>query len=831
MPPLKRAFESTKIYSDYEPTSSAFSLPIPGYDATTSSRLEISSAEAWNDFERLRSEYSPPAPPAPRETHYSQDGFAGLALLSQNTPSCAGNITSRSCTDSMMNVNSAGLGMRDDLVNSRKDCASTGYSEETSISLSSRSIRTIPVESKNHCVPDLQLLDTDLWGKFHKQQNEMIITKSGRCLFPCLRFKAVNLDPEAIYSIHLDFEMTDPRRFRFCNGRWSPVRRLARISDGSDEDSEPSKSLSQEFYIHPSIYQKGSDWMKTLISFSKVKLSNKLPELSANHLKTSIRNVDNVSENSHIFHVMSFHKYHPRIHLIQRSRHSHAVISSRSFTFDRTDFVAVTHYQNYRVNDLKKGFNPHAKGFRNKTKQAAPRHKRLSKSNQGPDSFPPTSQKALNLQKKSRIDSSSSDNESCLSDCDDSENEEPGIEDECYDPSRNDIGISRKKNIALAEGDKPKRVSIRIRQLDKNSRSIVTIPIAKSITQKRGLPEVTSGCSFIPQPPANISSISGGQSIKPAVEHITEAKQGISPLTTDKNGTLMRAPRLRGIPPQRCLPIRRYDFAPSRQPFDTMERNNMENSHSFIAKELNRVQEFMANVNPSICGPETALDSSSQAASFVPLHAYTSPDPNSTNPAISPTDRTSKDGEWASNSIERHVAASSESAPISWYQRFLLGGMPPEDITTQQSNACIVNTNGWEYADMSVVGPTAPLTYGLRQHQTIQQRPLSQLSEAPPDAKSCVVQEGLVANGSPQFALQSIPSHWSGIMSSETTTEQTLIHATQKILRATILESKTSMSTSSAMLPSSFSTYSGQAHLERALRENNCLKAFIREKY
>ncbi|KAF9357698.1 hypothetical protein BGX26_003276 [Mortierella sp. AD094] len=82
----------------------------------------------------------------------------------------------------------------------------------------------------------------------------------------------------------------------------------------------------------------------------------------------------------------------------------------------------------------------------------------------------------------------------------------------------------------------------------------------------------------------------------------------------------------------------------------------------------------------------------------------------------------------------------------------------------------------------------------------------------------------------PQLA-ELTPKDGPDITSDDSYAEQTFVGAGTQILQATIPESKTSMSTSSVISLSPFSAYSGQARLERALRENNCLKAFIREKY
>ncbi|KAF9357697.1 hypothetical protein BGX26_003275 [Mortierella sp. AD094] len=242
MLPQKRDFESTKDCSECEPSGAYCSSKLNS-DVTTNSQYSISrvdGAEAWNDFERLRLLYNPLTS---REACCPQRNSEGKARPQQSSPSYdqLASITSKSCINSAAKVNASGLEGRNEIVKFRDEKA-----QEKGISSPPMGTPAISVGSKNRRAPALLLMDEDLWGKFHSQQNEMIITKSGRCLFPCLRFKAVNLDPEALYTIRLDFEMIDPRRFRFCNGEWIPVHQLSRISDSSDEDIANPTVLSQE---------------------------------------------------------------------------------------------------------------------------------------------------------------------------------------------------------------------------------------------------------------------------------------------------------------------------------------------------------------------------------------------------------------------------------------------------------------------------------------------------------------------------------------------------------------------------------------------------------
>lgn len=242
--------------------------------------------------------------------------------------------------------------------------------------------------------PALLILDADLWAQFHELHNEMIITKSGRCLFPCLRFKILDLDPDSYYSMRIDFEILKPNRFRFYNGGWKPVDPLRQVDDNfpsrshdthnsTDHSTATTSSHLRKSYTHPDGWQRGSHWMANPISFAKVKLTNKVEsppiaiKMSSKKKTTSATNTSNSKNggpypeltgvndiNTNVFHMTSFHKYSPRIYLMQRAKDTHDIINSIVYRFDRTEFIAVTHYQNYKVNDLKKSHNPHAKGFR-----------------------------------------------------------------------------------------------------------------------------------------------------------------------------------------------------------------------------------------------------------------------------------------------------------------------------------------------------------------------------------------------------------------------------------------------------------------------------------
>ncbi|XP_028324547.1 T-box transcription factor T [Gouania willdenowi] len=174
----------------------------------------------------------------------------------------------------------------------------------------------------------VSLDEGELWQKFKDLTNEMIVTKNGRRMFPVLKVNVSGLDPNAMYSFLLDFSSADNHRWKYVNGEWVP--------GGKPEPQSPSC-----VFIHPDSPNFGAHWMKAPVSFSKVKLTNKLNGGGQVMLN-------------------SLHKYEPRIHIV-RVGGPRRMITSHSFT--ETQFIAVTAYQNEEVTALKIKYNPFAKAF------------------------------------------------------------------------------------------------------------------------------------------------------------------------------------------------------------------------------------------------------------------------------------------------------------------------------------------------------------------------------------------------------------------------------------------------------------------------------------
>lgn len=197
----------------------------------------------------------------------------------------------------------------------------------------------------------VQLGDQQLWEKFNGIGNEMIITRSGRRLFPKLSCTVSGLKPGAMYVLLVDIVPADNRRYRYCGQQ-------EKWLGAGHARQEPPKLM----YIHPASPQSGHSWMGKEISFHKLKVqTSNFYEGQSGH---TILN--------------SQHRYQPRIHVVQCSDlYRVPQCPFKTFIFPETAFFAVTTYQSTRITEMKIANNPFAKGFRapgTATQAAGDRH-------------------------------------------------------------------------------------------------------------------------------------------------------------------------------------------------------------------------------------------------------------------------------------------------------------------------------------------------------------------------------------------------------------------------------------------------------------------------
>lgn len=215
-------------------------------------------------------------------------------------------------------------------------CANNGpYSETTYNSLNNLQIQHLQhyqhdnqqlnsSSSSSNSYVEAKLEEPELWRAFNSQTNEMIVTKSGRRMFPVIKISINNLDRNAMYSIAIEFVQMESHRWKYVNGEWAPGGK-----------SEPSSSKS--LYVHPESPNFGAHWMKDFITFSKAKLTNK----PTNQPGQVVLN--------------SLHKYQPKIHVIRVHPEEKPFLRNKidTFQFPETQFIAVTAYQNENVSKLR----------------------------------------------------------------------------------------------------------------------------------------------------------------------------------------------------------------------------------------------------------------------------------------------------------------------------------------------------------------------------------------------------------------------------------------------------------------------------------------------
>lgn len=184
----------------------------------------------------------------------------------------------------------------------------------------------------------------DLWDKFHDLGTEMIITKTGRRMFPTLRVSFTGIRPDQRYAVLLDIVPVDNKRYRYA------YHRSSWLVAGKADPPAPSR-----LYAHPDSPYSGEQLRKQVVSFEKVKLTN-----------------NEMDKNGQIV-LNSMHRYQPRIHIVKYRDHSGPITDLeqeqyRTYIFPETVFTAVTAYQNQLITKLKIDSNPFAKGFRDSSR-------------------------------------------------------------------------------------------------------------------------------------------------------------------------------------------------------------------------------------------------------------------------------------------------------------------------------------------------------------------------------------------------------------------------------------------------------------------------------
>ncbi|XP_045110921.1 T-box transcription factor TBX1-like [Portunus trituberculatus] len=223
------------------------------------------------------------------------------------------------------------------------------HKEETSLSLSGSEKGSPHLQEGGGSVPkkplharlvnvSATLEMKSLWDEFNELGTEMIVTKAGRRMFPTFQVRLMGMDPTSDYMLMMDFIPVDDKRYRYAFHSSSWI-----VAGKADPNSPP------RIHVHPDSPAKGAQWMKQVLSFDKLKLTN-----------------NQLDDNGHII-LNSMHRYQPRFHVVYVNSKSEDVSATQNFStfiFPETKFTAVTAYQNHRITQLKIASNPFAKGFR-----------------------------------------------------------------------------------------------------------------------------------------------------------------------------------------------------------------------------------------------------------------------------------------------------------------------------------------------------------------------------------------------------------------------------------------------------------------------------------
>ena len=168
----------------------------------------------------------------------------------------------------------------------------------------------------------------ELWDKFCEFGTEMIITRTGRRMFPTVRitFANIEMDPGAKYLVLLDIPPCDNKRYRYA------YHRSSWLVAGKADPAPPHR-----LHNHPDGPFTAEQLKKQVIGFEKVKITN------------------NESDNTGQVILNSMHKFQPRVYLVKRREGETGPVQDiekekyRTFVFPETQFTAVTAYQNQLV--------------------------------------------------------------------------------------------------------------------------------------------------------------------------------------------------------------------------------------------------------------------------------------------------------------------------------------------------------------------------------------------------------------------------------------------------------------------------------------------------
>ena len=90
-------------------------------------------------------------------------------------------------------------------------------------------------------------------------------------MFPIISVNIRGLDPDKMYTIELSFDQIDAHRWRYVSSQWQPGMKADPV-------------IKRSPYQHPDSPNYGRTWMKDVIAFPKVKLTNKVDNIGASQV-------------------------------------------------------------------------------------------------------------------------------------------------------------------------------------------------------------------------------------------------------------------------------------------------------------------------------------------------------------------------------------------------------------------------------------------------------------------------------------------------------------------------------------------------------------------
>ena len=79
---------------------------------------------------------------------------------------------------------------------------------------------------------DVKLMNKELWDKFSAVNTEMIVTKTGRRIFPQISLDVSGFSNDEMYSVYLYFKPMDQNTWKFSGGVWKTVGKNQPIERG-----------------------------------------------------------------------------------------------------------------------------------------------------------------------------------------------------------------------------------------------------------------------------------------------------------------------------------------------------------------------------------------------------------------------------------------------------------------------------------------------------------------------------------------------------------------------------------------------------------------------